>query len=214
MASYTIANSNNFVRWKKTSGLSLADLQADGIPDIDDQVSELVPVSAYTFTELGSELEFDTDEAAQIFGGKLDGTHAVISWDSGSAGGGIKAQVFEVDTGSETITAKDSAIVVDSASAAGNNGLLIIDETHFIVFWQQGTTSSMRMFEVASDYSITAMDSEFVFDASDNSLDLTSVLIDASKFILFWNKPSDGSDGFTRVFDYNTGTGVITAYGS
>lgn len=48
MACYTEANQNNFVRWKKISGsLSLADLQANGLPDVCD-FTTIVSISNLT----------------------------------------------------------------------------------------------------------------------------------------------------------------------
>ena len=91
-----------------------------------------------------------------------------------------------------------------------NNTSQLIDSTHVINFWNNGSGHSgyAQVFAIDGSGDVSKPDNSVIF--AGNALQMTSGKLDDTHFINFWSDNDKANDAFCRVFSVNTGTWAIT----
>ncbi len=174
-----------------------------------DGFAQIFATFTTTIAAVGTPLEFDTANGEHFSLAQIDATHFICFY-TGTGNDGT-ATVFAVNTG-VGVTEPGSPLIFD-ATANSYNSCAVVDGTHFINFWFNGTNLSVQVFSVnTGTWAITAVGSALVTHGGFQNTAMTCG--DGEHFVnvSFGFTPSSGYRA--QAFEVNTGTFAVTAVGT
>ena len=167
-----------------------------------------VNTTTWAVTTANTALEFDTQNHFYPSCFKVDTNHFINFW-SGITGNDGAVQIFTVNTTTWAVTTAGARL--GFVANAAFNSCAKIDDTHFINFWSDVSSTLdgfCQIFTInTTTWAVTTANSAFEFDAvSDNNNSCS--LIDANHVINFWI--GDSTDAYAGIFTVNTTTWAIT----
>lgn len=174
-----------------------------------------------TITPMDSPLQFAVNESGDTRHSAflIDTTHVMNFWEgtnyAATTNRGGFCQLFEIHTGTGTVTALGTALEFGLEHAVDNSAFLI-NATHVMNFWSGGTNGSgfCRIFEInTATGTIISLGTALEFDTNAGVDNHSAFLIDATHVMNFW-RGSGGVIGFCQLFEINAATGDTTPMGT
>lgn len=166
---------------------------------------------AYDITFLGTRNEFFSSGNKPSSACRLTDTRIVACYSDNVNDGWVRA--FDVDRSTGAFTGLSSAIEFD-ASQAKQMKMLRVDDTHFIIAWQDiDSDGKVCLFSVDAGTGAITQGTPLEFDTTFASY-MALELLDSTHFLLTWQNTSTGGNGSARAYSMNTGAGTISALGS
>ncbi len=198
----TLLDTNNFVLSEvKTISIPMGVIQT-GTTSVSTPIDSPLP--------LGSEINFDTIGLSND-SVKIDDTHVINVWSDSNSDGAVRMFLTNLDG---TITSMDSIKIFESDSSTRNQ-VIRLDSNFIIITWRQAATADLmgRVYSYNTTTGVlTAIAAEQILHSAGPVTDNNTFTLDSTHFVSAWQGTS--FDGFMRMFEVNTGTGVITGLDS
>ncbi len=169
-----------------------------------------VNLSTWAVTQPGSPFTFS---AGIIYSPSClpigNGTHFINFW---ATGGGGKAAVFAVNTGTWAITLAATALTIDSTGY--NTCQSLGDGTHFINFCRatSGDGEARTYFVNTSTWAVTSVGTLVTFESGADFANFSIAVGDGEHFVNFWSTSDDL--GYAQIFEVDQSTFQLSKVGN